>query len=53
MEEKQALTTEEKRLQKIAQLKARLQKEEAKLNQSQRKARTKRLIEIGGVVENV
>ncbi len=51
MPEKQALTTEKKRLQKIAQLKARLQKEEARLNQDKRKERNGQLIAFGVYVE--
>jgi tRNA A37 methylthiotransferase MiaB len=39
MEEKQQLTTEERRKQKIAQLKAQLQKEESRLNKDKRKER--------------
>lgn len=50
-EEKTPLTTEEKRRQKIAQLKAQLQKEEAKLNQTQRKARNGQLVAFGVYVE--
>lgn len=53
MEEKQPLTTEERRKQKIAQLKARLQKEESRLNQSQRKERNGQLIALGVLVEEV
>jgi len=53
MEEKQILTTEEKRLQKIAQLKARLQKEEARLNQDKRKERNGQLIALGVLVEEM
>lgn len=44
MEEKKQLTTEERRLQRIAQLKARLQKEEARLADSERKKRTGQLV---------
>lgn len=51
MEEKQPLTTEERRKQKIAQLKAKLQKEEARLNQSQRKERNGQLIAFGVLFE--
>lgn len=53
MEKKQQLTTEEKRKLKIAQLKAQLQKEEAKLNQSQRKERNGQLIALGVLVEEM
>jgi hypothetical protein len=53
MEEKQILTTEDKRLQKIAQLKARLQKEEARLNQDKRKERDGQLIAFGVLVEEL
>lgn len=53
MEEKQQLTTEEKRLQKIAQLKARLQKEEARLNQDKRKERNGQLVACGVLVEEM
>lgn len=52
MEEKE-LTTEEKRLKKIAQLKARLQKEEARLADSERKKRTGQLISWGVMVEEI
>lgn len=51
MEEKQQLTTEEKRKKRIAQLKAQLQKEEAKLNQNQRKERNGQLVAFGVYVE--
>ena len=50
MEEKK-LTTEEKRRQKIAQLKAKLQKEEARQNEEERKQRNGQLIAFGVYVE--
>lgn len=53
MEEKQQLTTEERRKQKIAQLKARLQKEESRLNKDKRKERDGQLIAFGVMVEEV
>lgn len=53
MEEKKALTTEEKRRNKIAQLKAQLQKEEARLNQDKRKERNGQLIALGVLVEEM
>lgn len=53
MEEKKTLTTEEKRLKKIAQLKAQLQKEEARLNQDKRKERNGQLIALGVLVEEM
>lgn len=53
MEEKQALTTEQKRLQKIAQLKAKLQKEEARFNQEKRKERNGQLVAFGVLVEEL
>lgn len=53
MEDKKQLTAEEKREQKIAQLKAKLQKEEALQNQSQRKKRNGQLIAFGVMVEEV
>lgn len=53
MEEKKVLTTEEKRKQRIAQLKAKLQKEEARLNQDKRKERNGQLIAFGVLVEEI
>lgn len=53
MEEKKYLTTEEKRLKRIAQLKARLQKEEARLADSERKKRTGQLVSWGVMVEEI
>ena len=53
MSEKKTLTTEEQRLQRIAQLKARLQKEEARLADSERKKRTGQLISWGVMVEEI
>lgn len=53
MEEKQPLTTEERRKQKIAQLKAQLQKEESRLNKDKRKERDGQLIAFGVLVEEV
>ena len=53
MEGKKTLTTEEKRLKKIAQLKAQLQKEEARLNQDKRKERNGQLIALGVLVEEM
>lgn len=50
MEEKE-LTTEEKRLKKIAQLKARLQKEESRLASARRKERDGQLVAWGVYVE--
>lgn len=50
MEEKE-LTTEEKRLKKIAQLKARLQKEESRLASDRRKERDGQLVAWGVYVE--
>lgn len=47
------MTTKEKRLNRIAQLKARLQKEEAKLRTSQRKERTGQLVSWGVMVEEI
>jgi len=47
------MTTKEKRLNRIAQLKARLQKEEAKLKTSQRKERTGQLVSWGVMVEEI
>ena len=53
MEEKQQLTTEERRKQKIAQLKAQLQKEESRLNKDKRKERDGQLIAFGVLVEEM
>jgi hypothetical protein len=53
MEAKQQLTTEEKRKQRIAQLKAQLQREEAQLNKSKRKERDGQLIAFGVLVEEI
>lgn len=53
MEEKKLLTTEEKRKQRIAQLKAKLQKEEARLNQDKRKERNGQLIAFGVLIEEI
>lgn len=50
MEEKR-LTTEEKRRQRIAQLKAKLQKEEARQNEEERKQRNGQLIAFGVYIE--
>lgn len=47
------MTTKEKRINRIAQLKARLQKEEAKLKTSQRKERTGQLVSWGIMVEEI
>jgi hypothetical protein len=47
MEGKSKLTQEEKRLKRIAQLKAMLQQEEAKQNQEERKRRTGQLVAFG------
>lgn len=47
------MSIEEKRLQKIAQLKARLQKEEAMLKKSQRKERDGQLVVFGVLVEEL
>lgn len=51
MEEKSKLTQEEKRLKRIAQLKAMLQQEEAKQNQEERKRRTGQLVAFGVYIE--
>lgn len=53
MSEKIQMTTQEKRIQRIKQLKARLQKEEAKLNASRRKERTGQLVSWGVMVEEI
>lgn len=49
----QTLTTEQKREKRIAQLKARLQKEQAKQTESQRKKRDGQLISWGVMVEEI
>lgn len=49
----QTLTTEQKRAKRIAQLKARLKKEEARLADSERKKRTGQLISWGIMVEEI
>lgn len=51
MERKSKLTQEEKRLKRIAQLKAMLQQEEAKQNQEERKRRTGQLVAFGVYIE--
>lgn len=51
MSDTSPITTQEKRLKRIAQLKARLQKEEAKFNASKRKERTGQLVSWGVMVE--
>lgn len=48
-----ATTTEEKRIEKIKQLKARLQREESRLNQEKRKERNGQLIAFGILVEEL
>ena len=53
MDEKQPLTTEERRKQRIAQLKAQLQKEEARLSKDKRKERDGQLIAFGVLVEEM
>lgn len=53
MEEKKQLSTKDRRLQRIAQLKARLQKEEARLSDSERKKRTGQLVSWGVMVEEI
>lgn len=53
MQDKNSLTTEEKRQQKIAQLKAQLQREEALLRKNQRKERDGQLIVMGVLVEEL
>lgn len=53
MEDKKLITTEERRLQRIAQLKAKLQKEEARLADNARKKRTGQLISWGVMVEEI
>lgn len=49
----QTLTTEQKRAKRIAQLKARLKKEEARLADNERKKRTGQLISWGIMVEEI
>lgn len=51
MKKRQPLTTEERRKQKIAQLKAKLQNEEARFNKDKRKERDGQLIAFGVYVE--
>lgn len=51
MENKNIATTEQKRIQRIAQLKAKLQKEEARLSNAKRKKRNGELIAFGVYVE--
>lgn len=51
MQENKPATTEERRLQRIAQLKAKLQKEEARLSKDKRKERDGQLIAFGVYVE--
>lgn len=53
MEKTQKVTTEEKRKKKIAQLKAQLQNEEARLNKFKRKERDGQLIAFGVLVEEM
>ena len=54
MEEKdEILTTEEKRLKRIEQLKAKLQKEEARFNAGKRKERNGQLVVFGVLVEEM
>lgn len=53
MEEKKQFSTKDRRLQRIAQLKARLQKEEARLADSERKKRTGQLVSWGVMVEEI
>lgn len=53
MEEKKQLSTKDRRLQRIAQLKARLQNEEARLADSERKKRTGQLVSWGVMVEEI
>lgn len=52
MEGKSKLTQEEKRLKRIAQLKAMLQLEEAKQNQEERKRRTGSLLPLAFTLRN-
>lgn len=51
MQENKSATPEERRLQRIAQLKAKLQKEEALLSKGKRKERDGQLIAFGVYVE--
>ncbi len=51
MQDNKIVTPEEKRLQRIAQLKAKLQKEEARLSNDKRKERNGQLIAFGVYVE--
>ena len=51
MQENKSATPEERRLQKIAQLKAKLLKEEARLSRDKRKERDGQLIAFGVYVE--
>lgn len=51
MQDNKTATPEERRLQRIAQLKARLQKEEARLSREKRKERDGQLIAFGVYVE--
>ena len=53
MDDKKLITTEERRLQRIAQLKAKLQKVEARLADSARKKRTGQLISWGVLIEEI
>lgn len=50
---KKQMTTEEKRLEKIAQLRAKLQKEEALLNKTKRQKRNGQLVALGVLVEEM
>lgn len=50
-EKKEDMTTEEKRILRIEQLKAKLQKEQAKLSASKRKERDGQLISFGVYIE--
>lgn len=50
---KKQMTTEEKRLEKIAQLRAKLQKEEALLNKTKRQERNGQLVALGVLVEEM
>lgn len=52
-QEKPMETSEQRRLKKIAQLKAKLQKEEALLNNSRRKERNGQLVVLGVLVEEL
>lgn len=53
MQENKTATPEERRLQRIAQLKAKLQKEEARLSKDKRKERDGQLIAFGVLVEEM